>query len=191
MADPTDPTDSTGPWVTALPPVPQSVRRGFSGGGRAFFLAVGATVALAELASATGVAEASVPIAPFLLVFWVYSLHAGLGGYAGAPPDPITVTFAGVLAVTLVAVGYLTVRDGNAGTVVPAVAGGASLAVGYLPFLVCSHLVVAATVPSVALLDPVFLRLFVDVGVLYPVTFGGLGGFLYAWRSLPIGVEDV
>ena len=180
-----------GTQTWTFPTVPQSVVRGLSAGGRAFFLAVVGTVALAELASVAGLAEASVPLAPFLLVFWVYSLHAGLGGYAAAPLDPLTVTFGGVLAVTLVAVGYLTARGSDAGTVVPAVAGGASLAVGYLPFLVCSHLLVAATVPSVAPLDPVSLRLFVDIGVLYPVTFGGLGGFLYAWRSLPVGPSDL
>lgn len=181
-----------GRHTRALPAPPRTLVRGLSAGGKAYFLTVFGTVLAVELGSAAGLHDVSVPLlAPFLLVFWVYSLHAGLGGYASGSLGSATVIFGAMLALTLLAVGYATAREREPATVVPAVAYGMSPAVGYLPFLVLSHALVAATVPSVPPLDTTALRLFVDIGVLYPVVFGGLGGFLYGWWSLPAGSKGL
>jgi hypothetical protein len=180
--------DWTGRHTHALPTPPRSLVRGLAAGGKAYLLTVFGTVVAVELGSAAGLHDASVPLlAPFLLVFWVYGLHASLGGYASGSLGSPTVVFGAVLALTLLAVGYVTASEGESAAVVPAVARGMSLAVGYLPFLVLSHVLVAATVPSVSPLDATALRLLVDIGILYPVVFGGLGGFLYGWWSLPAG----
>ncbi|MFT4948732.1 MAG: hypothetical protein ACI9CA_000854 [Natronomonas sp.] len=180
--------DWTGRNTRALPTPPRSLVRGLSAGGKAYLLTVVGTVLAVELGSAVGVQDASVPLlAPFLLVFWVYGLHAGLGGYASGSLGSPTVIFATVLALTLLAVGYTTAGDSETAAVIPAVVRGTSLAVGYLAFLVLSHVLVAATVPAVSPFDAIALRLFVDLGVLYPAVFGGLGGSLYGWRSAPAG----
>jgi len=176
----------TGRYTRTVPTPPQSLVRGLSAGGQAYCLAVFGTVVTVGLGAAAGVTDASVPLlAPFLFVFWVYGLHAGLGGYAPGSPGTPTVAFGAVLAVTLLAVGYVTARRAEPTTVVPAVAHGTRLAVGYLLFLVLSHVLVAVAVPSVSPFDAVALRLFVDIGVLYPVVFGGLGGVLYGWWARP------
>lgn len=179
-------------YTRTLPTPPRSLVRGLSAGAKAYFLTVFGTVLAVELGSATGLHDASVPLlAPFLLVFWVYGLHASLGGYASGTLASPTLIFGAVLALTLLVVGHATARGKSPPTVVPAVARGASLAVGYLPLLVLSHALVAATVPSVAPFGATAARVFVDVGVLYPVVFGGLGGFLHGWWSLPAGSEGL
>jgi hypothetical protein len=184
--------DWTGQYTRTLPAVPRGLVRGLSAGGKAYFLTVFGTAIVVELGSRAGLHDLSVPLlTPFLLVFWVYGLHASLGGYASGALGSPTVIFGAVLALTLLVSGYATAREGDPPTVVPAVAYGMSLAVGYLPFLVLSHALVAATVPSVSPLDATSLRLFVDIGVLYPVAFGGLGGFLYGWWSLPAGSKGL
>ena len=180
--------DGTGRYTRALPTPPPSLVRGLSAGGKAYLLTVFGTVLAVELGSAAGLRDTSVPLlAPFLLVFWVYSLHASLGGYASGSLGSPTVIFATVLALTLLVVGYTTAGDGDPKAVIPAVVRGTSLAVGYLASLVLSHVLAAATVPTVSPLDATAVRLFVDLGVLYPAIFGGLGGFLYGWWSLPAG----
>lgn len=177
-------------YTRTLPTPPRSLVRGLSAGAKTYFLTVFGTVLAVELGSAAGLHDASVPLlTPFLLVFWVYSLHASLGGYASGTLGAPTVIFGAVLALTLLVVGYATARGRDPPTVVPAVARGTSLAVGYLLFLVLSRALVAATVPSVAPFGATAARVFVDIGVLYPVVFGGLGGFLHGWWSLPAGSE--
>jgi hypothetical protein len=184
--------DWTGQYTRTLPHPPRSLVRGFSAGAKAYFLTLFGTVLVVELGAAADLHGASVPLlAPFLLVFWVYGLHASLGGYAAGSLGSPTVIFGGVLACTLVVLGYATAGKGEPATAPPAVAQGMALAVGYLPVLVLSHVLVAATVPSVSPFDAVALRLFVDVGALYPVVFGGLGGFLYGWWSLPAGSKGL
>lgn len=184
--------DWTGQYTRTFPTPPRSLVSGLSAGAKAYFLTLFGTVVVVELGAAAGLDGASVPLlAPFLLVFWVYGLHASLGGYAAGSLGSPTVVFGAVLASTLVAFGYLTAREAEPETVVSAVTRGMSLAVGYLPFLVLSHVLVAATVPSVSPFGVTALRLFVDVGVLYPVVFGGLGGFLHGWWSLPAGSKGL
>lgn len=184
--------DWTSQYTGTLPTPHRGLVRGLSEGGKAYLLTVFGTVLVVELGSAAGLHDGSVPLlAPFLLVFWVYSLHASLGGYAAGTFGSPTVIFGTVLALTLLALGYATARRGNPATVVPAVTRGMALAIGYLPFLVLSHVVVTATVPAVSPFDAAALRLFVDIGVLYPVVFGGFGGFLYAWWSLPAGSKGL
>ncbi|WP_159901052.1 hypothetical protein [Salinirussus salinus] len=184
--------DWTGQYTRTLPHPPRSLVRGLSAGAKAYFLALFGTAVAVEVGAAAGLHGASVPLlAPFLLVFWVYGLHASLGGYAAGSLGSPTVIFGAVLVCTLVVLGYVTAGKGEPATVVSAVARGMSLAVGYLPVLVLSHVLVAATVPSVSPFDAVAIRLFVDVGALYPVVFGGLGGFLYGWWSLPAGSKGL
>ena len=178
--------DWTGQYIRTFPTPPRGLVRGLSAGGKAYLVTVFGTAVAVELAAAAGIHDASVPLlAPFLLVFWVYGLHAGLGGYASGPPGTPTVVFGTVLAVTLLVVGYATASRAEPASVALAVVHGTSLAVGYLPFLVLSHVLLAATVPSVQPFDAVAFRLFFDIGILYPVVFGGLGGSLHGWWGLP------
>jgi len=184
--------DWTRQYTRTFPTLPGSLVRGLSAGAKAYFLTVFGTVLAVELGSVVGFHDAPVSLlAPFLLVFWVYGLHVSLGGYASGALGSPTVVFGAVLALALLGVGYATAREREPATVVSAVAHGTGLAVGYLPLLVLSHALVAVTVPSVSPLGPTALRLFVDVGVLYPVVFGGLGGFLHGWWSLPAGSKGL
>jgi len=86
--------------------------------------------------------------------------------------------FTVVLAAVLVGAGFAVASLADGYRVEGGFKHGASIAIGYFPVAVLATLVVGVTVSDVTLLSLDSLLTLLVAGLVYPVVFGGLGGFL-------------